>query len=181
MLRIKLTVASLAVLMFGMVVQLTNACRAESGSVGRKQLMARARLHPCEIVGAVLGESKDGSKSCSKLREKNGDLIVSLVFRDGDRTIPLLKPGQRCPGGFFAPDLRSRNKARWVTYLEIAFSYVDDQTLAFEGELINHELLPNGKVGGTGSDGCGPEVEGRVRLHEDRWRLLGERSEGCDE
>lgn len=146
----------------------------------RDPLSSRARRNPCELIGAILGPSNDGSRSCSKLRQSNGDLIVSLLLDDGDKTVRLLRSEQRCPGGFVAPCFCPA-KARWVEFLEITLRKEEDSRYMFEGYTVAREFLPSGRIRGSGASGCGPEVAGSVRLSNTGWRLVGDRQEGCED
>ena len=173
---------------YGMVLALSLTLNTASASSGkapsnhstRSQAVLRARRNPCDLVGTILGPKNDGSKSCPKLRQDNGDLIVSVHVADDRGRIRLLQNGQRCPGGIVAIALRPGKRARSVGYLEITLDEMDERTLRFEGYSAFAEILPNGRVG-SGTSGCGPDVEGRIRLTKDGWHLVGERSAGCED
>jgi hypothetical protein len=145
-----------------------------------KELLTRAKANPCPLLSEIFRSPEGAKKVCSNLREPNGDLIVGLVLKDGENEIEVLKAGQRCQGGLVGVDDRPRKEPRWVSALRIDLEATDETTLAFVGWIDTHKAGPDGSLETIGK-GCGPEIQGRVRLIGKKWRLFGPRSEGCSE
>jgi hypothetical protein len=143
-------------------------------------LVARLKANPCEVLEEIFRATTDSQKICSKLRESNGDLLVDLSLKYGDKTIGLMKVGRKCQEGIVAADARPKKVPRWVSYVDVALVASDDQTLDFTGWMATVKAGTDGSLETIGK-GCGPEISGRVRFAKNRWRLLGPRSEGCSE
>jgi hypothetical protein len=143
-------------------------------------LLARLKANPCEMVEEIFRATKDSKKVRSKLRRPNGDLPVDLSLKYGDETIGLLKVGRKCQGGIVAADARPKKAPRWVSYVDVVLEASDDQTLDFIGSIATVKAGADGSLETIG-EGCGPEISGRVRFSNNRWRLLGPSSEGCSE
>jgi hypothetical protein len=143
-------------------------------------LLARLKAKPCEMVEEIFRATKDSKKVCSKLRRPNGDLLIDLSLKYGVETIGLLKVGRKCQGGIVATDARPKKAPRWVSYVDIVLEASDDQTLDFIGSIATVKAGTDGRLETIGK-GCGPEILGRVRFSNSRWRLFGPRSEACSD
>jgi len=145
-----------------------------------EELVARVKANPCSLLEEIFRSPDVGKKVCSKRREPNGDLLVAVALKDGEKRVEMMKAGHRCHAGIVGVDDRPRKKPRWVSFLAVDLEATDDKTLAFVGLDVTRKLGEDGSVESIGK-GCGAEIEGRVRFMGNKWRLLGPRAEGCSE
>jgi len=120
----------------------------------------------CAVLAAAIGPSSARPGVCEKVRLKSGDLPVRVVAMDGEKEVELLKRGDRCPGGYVGADIRSPPAGAGTEWLELTLTATDEKTMTFQG----YAASPVGELAG-----CGPAVEGRIRLTARGWRLAGPR------
>lgn len=142
-------------------------------------LLKRAKEDLCRLIGTALSSRASG-ESCPGLREKNGDLVLDVVLRDGRREVRVMRRGQRCPGGYVGVDKRPQRTPRDLSFFELSFSSIDARTMEFELSFVGYTLLPTGEIAGTVGT-CNPKASGRVRLSAEGWTQVRVREEGCSE
>jgi len=142
-------------------------------------LLSQAKADLCRLIDTALSSGASG-ESCPGLREKNGDLVLDVVLRDGKKEIRVMHRGQRCPGGYVGVDKRPGKTARDLSFFELTFSSTDARTMEFELSFVGYTLLPTGEIGGTVGT-CNPKASGRVRLSAEGWAKVKPTEEGCAE
>jgi len=141
-------------------------------------LLDTVRRDPCALLTAILPTE---GKGCVDLRNAEGQLVVKPVVHDGSKHVKVLRPGQLCPGNIVGVDERPGNANRTVVSMRIDLEGRDEETLTFEGWYDGYDMDSKGRVIGTIGKGCGPEIQGRVRLVGGKWRLSGPTTSGCSD
>jgi len=99
-----------------------------------KGLVDQLAANPCPLLEEMFRITEGPNGSCAKLRRPNGLLLVSLMLKDGNERLGLIKVGQRCHGGIVAADLRPKKNPRWVSYVAITVVADDENTLLFSAQ-----------------------------------------------
>jgi hypothetical protein len=171
------------------LVTLGLVCAVETVLVGSAEVVANAprisrilmdtlRRDPCALLTAILPTE---GKGCVDLRNPAGQLVVKPVVHDGSKHVKLLRPGQLCPGNIVGVDERPGSANRTVVSMRIDLEGKDEETLTFEGWYDGYDMDSKGRVIGTIGKGCGPEIQGRVRLVGGKWRVIGPTTSGCSD
>ena len=129
-----------------------------------KETVRAVRNNPCAVLVAALGTDRN---ECSRFRNNEGTLRVSLILDAGGKKIELLQPGQRCDGGYvIARDYRVGKVPSRQTYLALKFSSPRSTgDLRFIGEAV--DIQPDGSL--TLISRTIYVVAGWVRLENGRW------------
>jgi hypothetical protein len=146
----------------------------------RVSAVEAATANPCAAIATALGPDQSGRTSCEHLRTKGGRLVISAELAEESSTREMLRPGQRCPGGYVGASKQPPSQAKYFEYFDLTFTVQDERTLEFEGW---HRMFSSEQDGEFAENGraCGADVGGTIRLVEGRWRLVGDRYTGCSE